>query len=64
MKDSDIDEEPKSVLQHETDSLKLGIANKNMHKLVFSDDEVEIISRTKQPVLLRKKLIYHNLKEL
>ena len=43
MKDSDIDEEVKSILQHETDSLKLGIANKNMHKLVFSDDEVDII---------------------
>ena len=61
---SDSNEEVKTELEHETDSLKLSIASSQMNKLAFNEAELEVISRVKQPVLLRKKLIYQSLKDL
>lgn len=62
MDDFNIDEEFQTDLQHQASSLKLSIASKQMNKLMFNAAERQVISVMKQPTLLRKRLIYNNLK--
>jgi len=44
MEEFNLDEEFQSDLQHQTDSLKLNIANKQMNKLMFNATERQVIS--------------------